>query len=104
MEPAVKDELHQLIEKCDNQILLSEVKEILLSNSLEDWWDELTEEDKKLLMESEQQYNQGKVVSNTELMKQFDEWKRNSLDQNYRKVFLGNSFLPQNKLAAFCLK
>ncbi|MCW3106466.1 MAG: hypothetical protein JWQ09_972, partial [Segetibacter sp.] len=72
----VKDELHQLIDKCDNEVLLSEVKEILLSNSLNDWWDELTEEDKNLLKESEQQYNQGKFVSNNELMKQFDEWKK----------------------------
>lgn len=76
MEPVMKEELHQLIDKCDNEVLLSEVKEILLSNFLNDWWDELTEEDKNLSMESEQQYNQGKFVSNNELMKQFDEWKK----------------------------
>lgn len=76
MDAAVKDELHQLIDKCDNEVLLSEVKEILISNLSEDWWDKLTEEDKNLLMKSEQQYNQGKFVSNTELMERFDEWKK----------------------------
>ena len=76
MDAVTKEELHQLIDKCDNVVLLSEVKEILLSNSLADWWNELTEEDKHLLMESEQQYNQGKFVSNTELMKQLDEWRK----------------------------
>ncbi len=72
----VKEEIHQLIDKCDNEVLLSEVKALLLANSLNDWWDELTKEDKNLLMESEQQYNQGKFVSNNDLMKQFDEWKK----------------------------
>ena len=76
MDAVTKEELHQLIDKCDNVVLLSEVKEILLSNSLVDWRDELTEEDKHLLMESKQQYNQGKFVSNTELMKQLDEWRK----------------------------
>ena len=76
MDATVKDELHQLIDKCDNEVLLSELKEILLSNSMIGWWDELTEEDKNLLMESEQQYNQGKFISNIELMKQFEEWKK----------------------------
>ena len=76
MGPLVKEELHQLIDRCDNEVLLSEVKEIFLTNSLNDWWEELTEEDKNLLVESEQQYSQGKFVSNHDLMKQFDEWKK----------------------------
>lgn len=76
MEPVVKEELHPLIDKCENEVLLSEVKELLLRSHLNDWWDELTEEDKNLLIESGQQYNQGKFVSNNDLMKQFDEWKK----------------------------
>lgn len=71
----VKTELHQLIDKCDNEILLAEAKEILLSNSLNDWWKELTPEDKNLVLESEIQYEQGKFISHMELVQQFEEWK-----------------------------
>lgn len=72
----VKTELHQLIDKCDNEILLAEAKEILLSNSLNDWWKELTPEDKNLVLESEIQYEQGKFISHMELVQQFKEWKK----------------------------
>ncbi len=71
-----KKELHQLIDDCDNEILLAEVKEILLSTSVEDWWDELTAEDKNLVMESEFQYKHGEFVSHNNLMQQFEEWKK----------------------------
>ncbi len=71
-----KAELHQLIDNCDNEILLAEAKEILLSNSLKDWWEELTPEDKNLVLESEIQYEQGKFISHTKLIHQFEEWKK----------------------------
>lgn len=76
MSDTVKKELHQLIDNCDNEILLSEVKELLLSTSVEDWWDELTAEDKNLVMESKFQYKHGEFVSHNNLMKQFEEWKK----------------------------
>ncbi len=76
MSNTAKKELHQLIDDCDNEILLSEVKEILLSTSVKDWWDELTPEDKNLVMESELQYKQGEFVSHNNLMQQFEEWKK----------------------------
>jgi hypothetical protein len=75
MNLSVKQELHKLIDDCENEILLEEAKELLLSSNVKDWWEELTVEDKNLVMESENLYNKGEFISHQELMKQFDEWK-----------------------------
>ena len=48
-----KQELHQLINTCDNEILLAEVKDLLKSEDIKDWWEDLSSEDKNLVMESE---------------------------------------------------
>ncbi len=76
----VKNALHQLIDKCDNEILLSEAKEILLSALSKDWWEDLTPEDKSLVLESEIQYEQCKFIFDNDLVQQFEEWKRNNLN------------------------
>lgn len=55
--------------------MLEEAKELLLSPGAKDWWEELTVEEKNLVMESENLYNKGNFISHQELMKQFDEWK-----------------------------
>jgi len=75
MNLSVKQELHKLIDECDNEVLLEEAKELLLSAGVKDWWEELTVEDKNLVMESENLYHKGDFISHQELMKQFDEWK-----------------------------
>ena len=72
----IKEQLHQLIDNCDNQILLEEAKQLLLSSSVTDWWKDLTSEDKNLLLESEAQYQQGNFISHQQLMQEFDEWKK----------------------------
>ena len=73
----IKQELHNLIEKCDNELILEEAKALLETNkAIDDWWDELTEEDKNLVKESEKQYGKGNFISHQELMKRFDEWKK----------------------------
>ena len=71
-----KQELHQLINTCDNEILLSEVKELLKSEEANDWWDDLTLEDKNLILESEIQYEKGNFISHDKLVQQFEEWKK----------------------------
>jgi hypothetical protein len=77
MNSDIKNELHKLIDDCDNELLLSEAKTLLESNKeIKDWWDELTEEDKNLLMESEAEYEKGNFISNNELMQQFEAWKK----------------------------
>lgn len=74
MNISLKQELHILIDKCDNELLLEEAKALLQTDK--DWWDDLSEEDKNLLMESETQYGKGDFISNDDLMKQFEEWKK----------------------------
>ena len=74
MSDSIKKELHQLVDKCDNEILLEEAKALLQSDK--DWWDELSEKDKSLVMESEAQYGKGDFISHDELMKRFEAWKK----------------------------
>ena len=76
MEAGLKKELHQLIDNCDNEVLLAEAKELLQSADVKDWWDELSEEDKNLVMESESEYEKGNFINHAELMQQFEEWKK----------------------------
>jgi hypothetical protein len=71
MEAGLKKELHQLIDNCDNEVLLAEAKELLQSADVKDWWDELTEEDKNLVMESESEYEKGNFINHAKLMQQF---------------------------------
>lgn len=77
MNTEIKNELHKLIDNCDNELLLSEAKTLLESNKqVKDWWDELTEEDKTLVMESEAEYEKGNFISHSALMQQFEAWKK----------------------------
>ncbi|MBV9963568.1 MAG: hypothetical protein JO072_15090 [Parafilimonas sp.] len=77
MNADIKNALHKLIDDCDNEMLLSEAKTLLEANKeIKDWWDELTEEDKNLVMESEAEYEKGNYISNKELMQQFEAWKK----------------------------
>jgi hypothetical protein len=43
MNQIVKQELHKLIDDCDNEILLKEAKELLSSSTVKDWLEELTD-------------------------------------------------------------
>ncbi len=71
-----KQELHQLINTCDNEIVLAEVKDLLKSGEVKDWWEDLTLEDKNLVLESEIQYDKGNFISHDKLVQQFEEWKK----------------------------
>jgi hypothetical protein len=75
METQIKKELHQLIDNCENEIL-TEAKDLLQSESANDWWDELSVTDKDLLMESEKEYEKGKFITHASLMQEFKEWKK----------------------------
>ena len=74
MSNSIKQELHELVEKCDNEILLEEARELLQSGK--DWWDELSETDRNLVMESEVQYSKGDFINHQELLQRFEEWKK----------------------------
>ena len=74
MDNSIKKEIHELVDKCNDEQLLNETKELL--STAGDWFDELSEEDKNLLMESEVQYSKGDFISHTELMQRFEQWKK----------------------------
>ncbi len=76
MNNIIKDELHQLVNNCDNELLLEEAKAILQNNVVKDWWDELTDEDKDSLVESEKQYENGEFITHAALMHEFEAWKK----------------------------
>ena len=66
----IKKELHQLIKNCENEILLTEAKELLESELANDWWEELSDTDKNLMMESEADYEKGKFISHDKLIQE----------------------------------
>ena len=41
MSDSIKQELQQLVDKCDNETILEEAKEFLQAANTTDWWDEL---------------------------------------------------------------
>ena len=76
MSDTIKKELHHLVDKCDNEMLLEEARVLLQTADEGDWWSELSEEDKNLVKESEKQYGNGDFINHEELMKRFREWKK----------------------------
>ena len=76
MSTELKQKLHQLIDNCEDDLLLEEARVIFESPDIKDWWDDLTEEDKNLLMESEEQYQKGDFITHDQLMQQFNEWEK----------------------------
>ena len=76
MNDSIKKEIHELVDKCNNEVLLEETKILLETAGTSDWWDDLSEEDKNLIRESEVQYGKGDFISHLELMQRFEEWKK----------------------------
>lgn len=76
MNDLIKQELHQLVDNCNNEILLEEAKVLFQTGNETDWWDDLSEEDKKMVIESEAEYCKGDFINHEELMMRFQEWKK----------------------------
>ncbi len=76
MNKNIKEQLHTLIDQCDDPSLLEEAKILFQISNNTDWWDELSDEDKNLVKESEEQYNKGNVISHKELVRRFEEWRK----------------------------
>ncbi len=68
----LKQELHQLIEACDNELLLQQARNILLSDNVKDWWDELIDDDNDSPVVSGLQFQQGDV----QLLQQIEPWSQ----------------------------
>ncbi|HEV7779639.1 MAG TPA: hypothetical protein VGO58_00155 [Chitinophagaceae bacterium] len=76
MSQEIKQQIHTLVDQCKDEIVLEETKALLESASGSDWWEELSEDDKKLVMESEEQYGKGNFINHQELISRFEEWKK----------------------------
>jgi hypothetical protein len=77
MSYLIKQKLHQLIDLCDNESQLEDIRSILQDqDSSYDWWDELSEKEQNQVRESEEQYERGEYISFNELMSQMDSKKK----------------------------
>ncbi|MBS1620707.1 MAG: hypothetical protein JST10_16445 [Bacteroidetes bacterium] len=66
METSLKQELHKLVDKCDNELLLEEAKILLQTDK--DLCDEVSGVDENFVTESEPQYGKGVYISQRELI------------------------------------
>jgi len=77
MSTRIKEDLHLMIDLCNNRSLLEEAKSLLQDlEPQKDWWDDLTEEDQTLVRESEAEYKRGNFITFSELMQQIDPKKK----------------------------
>jgi len=76
MSDTLKSQLHQLVDTCNNDLLLKEIKSILESSTTKDWWAALPEQDKLLVMESETGYKKGEFITHTQLKEELQKWKK----------------------------
>lgn len=60
----LKDTIHQLVEECNDEVVLSNAIEILEhSRNKQDWWQELNEEQRQLTLTSLDQSANGETIS-----------------------------------------
>lgn len=72
---SLKNQLHQLIESTDDEELLSEIyKKINPEPENADWWEMLGSNQKSRILESEQQYQKGDVVTNEDVLQKIQQW------------------------------
>ena len=77
MYPDLKQKLHLLVDNCNDEYLLEEAKAVLESSTTgQDWWDELSDEEKEEFLEGEEEHEKGHSVTHNRLMHQFGEWKK----------------------------
>ena len=75
MDTLLKQEIHQLIENCDDDMLLNEAKVILASNNSKDWWEELTSEQQTELSQLINEPDDKDVISNEEYLNMTARWR-----------------------------
>ena len=77
MKPSIKEDLHLLIDTCNDVSLLEEARSLLQDlEPQKDWWDDLSEEDRSMVRESEAEYKRGNFITFKELMQQLDSKKK----------------------------
>lgn len=73
MEYSIKEELHKLIDTCQEEAVLYEIKERLSGNE-KDWWDELTEEEQEEILETTKRVDAGIKFSDEHAQNIFKKW------------------------------
>ena len=77
MNPELKQKIHSLVDNCNDELLLEEVKAVLESDqSGKEFWNDLEEEDKDSFLEAEEEHEKGHSLTHNRLMHQFSEWKK----------------------------
>lgn len=67
----LKEKIHQLVENCSDDSVLHNTLEVLeQANADKDWWDELTEEQKKKTLASLEQADNGQTITHENLRRQ----------------------------------
>jgi hypothetical protein len=75
MDTVLKQEIHQLIENCDDYMLLNEAKAILASNKHTDWWDELTSEQQNEVAQLVNEPDNANIVSESDYLNMTARWR-----------------------------
>ena len=66
-----KLKLVQLILSTEEPALLKKVEEVLNKEKSSDWWDDISDQERKLIEESIAEANQGMLIPHEEVMKEF---------------------------------
>lgn len=72
---STKLELMKLLLNTQKESVLEKIKDIFQKESSKDWWEELSEEEHQEIELGLKEAENGKVKSNQDVMKLFDEWK-----------------------------
>jgi thiamine pyrophosphate-dependent acetolactate synthase large subunit-like protein len=72
---SIKNQLHQLIDETNDEQLLQDLIHTIEQNQPgKDWWSEVPEGRKQRILESEEQYKKGEIISNEEVMQKIQQW------------------------------
>jgi len=68
-----KLEIVQLVLNTNKTTLLNKIEEILKKNATNDWWDEISDEEKKAIEQGLAEADRGEFIPHEEVMKQVKE-------------------------------
>jgi hypothetical protein len=75
MDALLKQEIHELIENCDDDILLNEAKAIFASKKHIDWWYELTSEQQNEVAQLVNEPDDTNIVSESDYLNMTARWR-----------------------------
>lgn len=75
MDTSLKQEIHKLIDNCEDDTVLNEAKLILESKNTADWWDELSEKQQTELTRLLNEPDDKDIVSNEAYLNLTARWR-----------------------------